>query len=249
MQISKRSKLSLSQLLGVLNSQTVHVLLDKYEIDPYSVNSIVQISYEIQSTSENQLSNLIKEIIRTGRTLRNGVSPRYMYDDQFDELRKSLLLDGYVIDSSDIKSLDPDFEGKEPIEDELINELTKSGLDGYEEIRSCIIASADDFIKAPPDFNGSLTNIRIGLETIVRKIAIEKAFVSNRPGNTWGPSLGHLKNINFFSGKEEKTLASVFTFVSDGAHIPIGFTEEEFVRLGRHICASMCYFVIKKYNA
>jgi len=249
MQISKRSKVSFAQLLSVLNGQTVHVLFDKYEYDPYNAHSAINISDEIQSASENQLSNLIKEVIRTSNTLRNGTSPRYKYDDQFEELRKSLLLDGYVIDSKTIKSLDPDFDGKEPIEDELLHELTKSGLSGYEEIKLCIIASADDFIKAPPDFNGSLTNIRIGLETIVRKIAIERNFVSTMVGNTWGPSLGHLKKNGFFTEKEEKTLASVFTFVSDGAHIPIGFTEEEFVRLGRHLCASMCYFVIKKYNA
>lgn len=114
------------------------------------------------------------------------------------------MLDGYVIDSNYIKSLDPDFEGKEPIEDELINELAKSDLDGCKEIQSCIIASADDFIKATPDFNGSLTNIRIGLETIVRKIAIEKAFVSTRTGNTWGQSLGHLKTIGFSLTKKKK---------------------------------------------
>jgi len=159
------------------------------------------------------------------------------------------LLDGYLIDVDSIKYLEPTFEGKEPIEDELLTQLNNSSLDGCEEIKSCIIASANDFIKSPPDFNGSLTNIRIGIETIVRNIAIEKGLVSNGTGNTWGPSLVYLKKIDFLSEKEEKTIASVFTFISDGAHIPIGFTEEEFVRLGRHLCASMCYFLMKKNNA
>ena len=249
MQLSKRSKLSLAQLISELNSNAAFMLLDKHNFDPYVTNSGLELSHELKSAPEDKLSNLIKEIVRTSGSLRNGVSPRYRYDDYFEELRKSLLLDGYVIDAHCIKSLDPTFEGKEPIEDELLNQLNNSSLDGHEEIKSCIIASADDFIKKPPDFNGSLTNIRIGIETIVRKIAIEKGFVSNRKGNTWGPSLGFLKQIDFLSEKEEKTLASVFTFISDGAHIPIGFTEEEFVRLGRHLCASMCYFIMKKYNA
>ena len=249
MQITKRSKISLAQLLGVMDRQSVYVLLDKYDFDSYQANSVIGISDEMKSASEEQLSNLIEEIIRTGSTLRNGVSPKYKYDDQFNEFRKSLLLDGYAIDDNSIKSLDPNFEGKEPIEDELLNEITKSGLDENDEVKSCLLASASDFIKSPPDFNGSLTNIRICLETIVRKIAFKKKFITDRTGNTWGPSLGYLKNIGFLTEKEEKTLASVFTFVSDGAHVPIGFSEEEFVRLGRNICASMCYFVIKKYNA
>ncbi|MDA3906735.1 MAG: hypothetical protein PF484_11730 [Bacteroidales bacterium] len=239
----------MSQLLGVLGRQTVHVLFDKYNFDSYQTSSTIGISEEIKSGSEEQLSELIGEIIRTSNTLRNGVSPKYKYNDQVNEFKKSLLLDGYEIADKTIKSLDPNFEGKEPVEDELVNELRRSGLDQNDEIVPCLRASASDFIKAQPDYNGSLTNIRICLETIVRKIALKKDFVNAREGNTWGPSLGFLKTKGFFTEKEEKTLASIFTFVSDGAHVPIGFSKEEFVRLGRNICASMCYFVIKKYNA
>jgi hypothetical protein len=249
MQITKRSKLSLAQLLGIMDNQSVYVLLEKYDLDPYKANSVITISEEIQSASEIQLSNLIEEIVCTSNTLRSAVSPRYKYDDQFNEFKKSLLLDGYVIEANGIKSLDPNFEGREPIEDELLHEVAQSGLDENDEVKTCILASASDFIKAQPDFNGSLTNIRICLETIVRKIAVRQDFVANRSGNTWGPSLGYLKTNDFLTEKEEKTLASVFTFVSDGAHVPIGFSQEEFVRLGRNLCASMCYFVIKKYNA
>ena len=249
MQISKRSKISLAQLLGVLDCQTIHVLFDKYDFDSYQANSLIGINDEIKSGSEMQLSELIGEVIRTSTTLRNGASPKYKYDDQLDEFKKSLLLDGYEIKEKTIKSLDPNFIGKEPVEDELVNEIDKSDLDQKDEIISCLTASASDFVKAEPDYNGSLTNIRICLETIVRKVAFTKGFSTTRSGNTWGPSLSYLKTNGFFTEKEEKTLASIYTFVSDGAHVPIGFSEEEFVRLGRNICASMCYFVIKKHNA
>jgi hypothetical protein len=30
--------------------------------------------------------------------------------------------------------------------------------------------------------------------------------------------------------------------------LPVGFTEEEMVRLGRSMIAAMCYFLIKKHN-
>lgn len=249
MQITKRSKISLAQLLSVVDNESVHVLLDKCDLDPYAANSVIDISEAMQSATEKQLSSLIEEISYTSGTLRNTVSPKYSYDNQFKVFRKSLLLDGYIIEDSGIKSLDPNFEGKEPIEDQLLHEVKKSGLDINDEIKKCILESASDFIKDQPDFNGSLTNIRICLETIIRRISIKQGFINNSSGNTWGPSLNHLKSNAFITEKEEKTLASVFTFISDGAHVPIGFSEEEFVRLGRNLCASMCYFVIKKYNA
>ena len=250
MQLTKRSKLSLAQLLGVLDKETVYILFDKYDLDSDNSESVIAIGGELKSASERQLSGLIEEVVRTGSKLKSEVKPKYKYNEPFDEFRKSLFLDGYIIESDgEIKSVDPDFEGKKPVEDELINEIERSGLDKNKDIESCVFASASDFIKAQPDFNGSLTNIRICLESLVRYIAINKGFSTERTGNTWGPSLGYLKNMSFFTEKEEKTLASVFTFVSDGAHVPLGFSEEEFVRLGRNLCASMCYFVVKKYNA
>jgi len=122
-------------------------------------------------------------------------------------------------------------------------------LQNSDNIKHSINASADDFVKAQPDYNGSLTNIRIALETLIREIACIKGFNPTGGGNRWGTSLIHLRTVGFIDQNEEKTLASVFTFISNGAHIPLGFSHEEFVRLGRNICSSMCSFVIKKYNA
>lgn len=249
MEISKRSKISLAQLLGAINNNDTHLILDKYDLNPYASSSLIELSQEIQFASSNQVSNIILEIISTGKALRSKISPKPVYDQPFEEFRKSILLDGYIIDDNNIKSLDPNFEGREPVEDQLVIEVSQSNLDQFDEILDCISASASDFIKAHPDYNGSLTNIRIALETIVRKIALQKGFAAISTGNTWGPSLAYLRTNGFLSDKEEKSLASIFTFISDGAHIPIGFSEEEFVRLGRNICASMCYFVIKKHNA
>jgi len=250
MQISTRTRISLSQLLGVIDKPTIRVILDKYGLDEDSVSSVTYIRDEITSSPISELTKLILEVIATGSTLRSSVFPKYKYDDQFEEFRKSLLLDGYKIENKTISALAPNYEGKERVEDALLIELEKSGLDNDEEIKKCITSSAKDFLKSPADFNGSLTNIRVALESTIREIALVKGFSNNRPsGNTWGPSLSHLKTCEFLAEKEEKALASIFTFISDAAHVPIGFSEEEFVRLGRNICSSMCYFSIKKYNA
>jgi len=249
MQVSRRTKFSLAQLLSVVDRPTVYVIFDKFGFDPQEVSSPAGISDEITSADDQTLSELIIEVIETSRTLRNDTSPKYKFDDQFSILEKSLLLDGYLIEGKSIKALDPNFIGFDPVEDALINELNSSSIQNKGGIIRSVKASADDFVKAQPDYNGSLTNIRIALETLVREIALAKGFTTARTGNTWGPSLGYLKTNGFIDQKDENALASVYTFISNGSHIPFGFTEAEFVRLGRNMCTSMCYFVIKKYNA
>ena len=52
----------------------------------------------------------------------------------------------------------------------------------------------------------------------------------------------------FLNVNEEKGITGVYAFVSPGAHVPVGFTEEEMVRLGRSMIATICYFLIKKHN-
>lgn len=189
------------------------------------------------------------EVVFSARTLRCGTNPKYKFDDQFEIFKKSLLLDGYLVVGNEINRLDPNCEGKEPVEDALVKEVDKSDILKKDAIIMAINASADDFVSAQPDYNGSLTNIRIALETLVREIALYKGFSTPKLGNTWGPSLSHLKGNGFIDQKDEAALSSVYTFISNGAHIPLGFSEEEFVRLGRNLCSSMCYFVIKRFNA
>jgi hypothetical protein len=249
MQVSKRSKFSLAQLLSVIDKPTVFVIFDKFGFTPQAVTSPVGIAEELLSASDTLLSDVILEVIHTARTLRNKTSPKYLFDDQFKILEKSLLLDGYQIEDNSVRALDPNFVGKEAVEDALIKEVQESSIVNKQDIVNAIKCSADDFVKAQPDYNGSLTNIRIALETLVREIALDKGFTTTRTGNTWGPSLNYLEKNGFIDQKDEKTLSSVYTFISNGAHVPLGFSEEEFVRLGRNLCYSMCYFVIKKFNA
>ncbi|WP_088134338.1 hypothetical protein [Vibrio gazogenes] len=249
MQVSRRSKFSLAQLLSVIEKPTVFVIFDKFGFTPRAVASPAGIAEELLSASDTLLSDVILEVVHTARTLRNKTSPKYQFDDQFKILEKSLLLDGYQIESNSVKALDPNFVGREPVEDALIKEAQKSSIVHKQDIVNAITRSADDFIKAQPDYNGSLTNIRIALETLVREIAFDKGFSTVRTGNTWGPSLNYLRTKGFIDQKDENALSSVYTFISNGAHIPLGFSQEEFVRLGRNLCYSMCYFVIKKFNA
>ena len=38
------------------------------------------------------------------------------------------------------------------------------------------------------------------------------------------------------------------SFVSNGSHIPLGFTNEEYARYGRNLLMSKCYYIIKNIN-
>ena len=40
----------------------------------------------------------------------------------------------------------------------------------------------------------------------------------------------------------------IYTFISKGAHRPLGFTDEEFVRFGINLAISACYFLVKILN-
>jgi hypothetical protein len=71
------------------------------------------------------------------------------------------------------------------VEDALLIELDAAALVNSNDIKRAIEASADDFLKAQPDYNGSLTNIRIALEPLAREIAFTKGFNSGGSGNTW----------------------------------------------------------------
>ena len=64
----------------------------------------------------------------------------------------------------------------------------------------------------------------------------------------WGKSLNILKANGFITNDEEQAIASTYKFVSDGSHIPIEFTREEYARYGRNLIMTVCYFIIKKQN-
>ena len=167
MQVSRRTNFSVAQLLSVVERPTVYVIFDKFGFDPQLVASPAGISSEINSAADVVLSDLLVEVIQTNRTLRNQTSPKYKLDDQYSILRKSLLLDGYLVENETIKALDPNFEGHEPVEDALLEELNDSTLQNKEDIKRAIKASADDFVKAQPDYNGRIV---LGTPYIINKM-------------------------------------------------------------------------------
>lgn len=246
--ITKRTKLSLCQFLDLFEQDVVHVLLEKHGITVWGYSQ-TEIGEVLSEADHGSIESSIDELVRTNGDLRNRVSPRYRFDERWNDFQKCLLLDGFKIEEKTILRLEPVIESTEPVEDDLTNELENSSLDSFDDVIRHIQLSAESFKKALPDYNGCLSHSRIALETIVRAIAKkDKGLETNEASKAWGKSLSHLQSAGFITNKEEGAIASTYTFISDGAHVPVGFTEEEFARFGRNLVMSVCYFIIKKFN-
>jgi len=250
MNISKRTKLSLSQLISLFGDYEWQILMEKYNISSKGKCSHqMQINQIILRANNESIANLFEEIVRRIEDIRHGTwSPKYKFDIRWKELKLCLLLDGFKIENNIITSVEPTIEGNNPIEDDLTKELELSSLTESKDIIIHINRSAQSFLQLEPDYNGCLSNARIALETLVRAIAKNKGFIITNENKAWGSSLNHLKEISFINKKEEETIASLYTFVSEGSHIPLGFTQEEYTRFVRNLITSICYFISKLFT-
>lgn len=240
--VNLRTKISLSQLLDLFEYNLNNLLLEKHSLEYYCSN-ITDIK---DALLEGSLESLIQEIVSTQRDLRSRVTPKYKFDERWEDFQKCLLLDGYKItESNSIISIEPTIDGMIATEDDLTLELRNSSLSKKEEIIELLLESANAFKNTSPDYNQCLSKARIALETIVRN----KVEDEDGTNESWGKSLNILKSKDFLTNQEEQAISSTYTYVSDGSHIPLGFTEEEYARYGRNLLMSVCYYIIKKQNS
>jgi len=258
--LSERSKLSLCQFLALLPRDVLHILFQKHGLPPDGIKSdmfgffpglLDLLPERIGAASPEQLHELISEVIRTQSDLRSWVSPEERYDQRFFDMVHCFRLDGYGLDSRGLIPVDPTIEGTANIEDDLSAEVRQSGLPEGDEVLGRLDSSAGAFRQTPPDFNACLSNARVALQTLAT--AISRARRPEHPGTfdetSWGQVLAYLRSSGLITTEEEAGLAGVFRFVSPGAHRPLGPDETEMARLGRSLVASMCYFLVKRFNS
>lgn len=256
MVISKRSKLSLCQLLALYRRDAISILLAKHGLAADRLDALYPSESTIETLKEiilegsaQSLGSLMDEAVRTSGFLRSEISPRYRFDERWDDLCRSLELDGYRVDGSTIVPIEPSIEGVQSAEDDLTSELRRSGLPDADEILRVLDNSAEAFRRE--DFNGCLGNARVALQTLATSIAQKRqaGHAGSFDPSKWGQVVAYLRKSDFITEQEESGLAGVFSFVSPGSHIPVGFTEEEFARLGRSLAVSLCFFLAKRFNA
>lgn len=259
MEISRRSKYSLCQLLEVLNRTDATLLLEKHGISTDDEGGgwrqqawALTIRDNVMAASGAAIGQVLQELLRTADTLRHDVSPRYTFDERWNDFQLCLRLDGFDVETNEtyppsklFVPVEPQIEGVQPIDDALSAEIRRSGLQDANSIIVKLDTSAVAFIQS--EMNNCLTNVRIALETIARSISQHLGGDEVR-SKRWGGSLRVLVEIGFLDNQQEGALVGIYTFISPGAHRPVGFTEAEYVRLGRQLALSLCYFLIKKHN-
>lgn len=198
----------------------------------------------LRDLDDRTLMLVLAEVFATLGDLRARVNPKYRFDERQHDLAQCLLLDGYIIQDKKLLRTDPSIADAAPFEDDLITAPQNSGAPRAQEIIAKINDSAGAFRETPPDYNASLVNARIALETLTGDIAAHVASHGQTPAK-WGEVLAFLRSSGEITIEEEKGLAGVFGFLSPGAHRPVGIPEDQMTRLGRSFALNMCWFLLK----
>lgn len=252
--IGLRTRYSFAQFLDLQDPMISIVLLSKYGAEhgllPHG-QLLCGLLNTLRGLDDRTLMLVLTEVIATAGDLRARVNPKYRFDERLHDLAQCLLLDGYIIQNKKLIQTDPSISDAAPLEDDLIMALQSSGAPRAREIIAKINDSAGAFRATPPDYNASLVNARVALETlacdiaadIARKQQISPAYNPSK----WGEVLAFLRNSGEITTEEEKGLAGVFGFLSPGAHRPVGVPEDQMTRLGRSFTLNMCWFLLKNH--
>jgi len=251
---SFRSLASLAQVLELFDAQFAVVLFEKHGLRLSIEGGVVLLATHTALRSQRDSPGvfaLLDEIVRTSGDLRNRVTPRYRFDERYEDLSRCLLLDGYKIEGRKLVPLDPSISDTPPIEDDLTKALAATDLDANQVIAGKLTDSAQAFRRAPPDYNACMNNARVALESLAREIARRLSSTDPQPYDStkWGSIVGFLRAQQFLSVEEEQGLAGVYRFLSPGSHRPLGLTEAEASRLGRSLALSMCWYLVRRYSA
>lgn len=248
--IGDRTLRSLAQFLALLETDFVIVLCAKHGLH-MSVEGagLLQALVRVFRNDDGaKVLALLEEIARTRGDLRARINPRYRFEERFADLQRCAQLDGYLFESNQLLQVEPSVGDLPPLEDDLTNALRLSEFPQADAIIEKLGASAEAFRSAAPDYNAALGNARVALETIALAIAQTDSDES-AGARKWGSVIAQLRSTDFITTEEERGLAGVFGFVSSGSHRPIGLSEEEMTRLGRHLVLSMCWFLTRRFLA
>lgn len=251
--LSQRSLGSLAQFLELYDASFVLVLFSKHGLRLTVEGSalLLAVNSALQSQRESSaVAAMLEEMIRTRGDLRNRVTPRYRFDERFEDLTRCLLLDGYKAEGKTLVPLDPSIAETPPIEDDLVRALAAIDLDSNRAILQKLNDSAEAFRKTPPNYNACVNDARVALETLPRQVAQRYPKEDQAPYDPakWGSILNFLRSVEFLTLEEEQGLAGVYRFLSPGSHRPLGLSEAEMTRLGRALALSMCWFIVKRYS-
>lgn len=202
----------------------------------------------LEAAGPDDIASLLRELLTGTGSVRAEAPTKYVFDQRLTDLERWLLHDGWSVVDGDLRRLGAEVEDVVEVRDALLELLESSALDEDGAIRERVEESAEDLFSEHPDYNGSGTNARVALETLVRRLAANIATKTGgeAPQDRWGDALAYLRSVEVFDKDEEAAFATLYTFVSDAAHVPL--TDEEWARLARTFMLSSCYYLLKKVD-
>src|SRR3990172_12252498 len=98
--LSSRTLASLAQFLAIQETDVALVLLGKHGIRASVENGalLTTLNRNLAFSDKEKALAVLEEIARTGGDLRVRITPRYRYDERFNDLNRCLQLDGYLIE-------------------------------------------------------------------------------------------------------------------------------------------------------
>jgi hypothetical protein len=204
----------------------------------------------LRNAPPDALQSMLFDFLANNKVLYQAAPTKHVFKSAVQDLERWALHDGWAVEGGALVRLTPMAEDVTEVRDKLIEDLAGSGLDPDKAITRLIEGSSKDFVSQPPDMNGSISKVRIALETLARNAAkqMSKKKGGSYSEDSWGKALQFLRSQSV-EEQEEKILAQVYTFISPGAHDPKGITEEEWARLARTFALSSAYFLLRKYVA
>jgi len=244
---SHQTRGAIAQVLSTIPTTAAHTFLYKH-LDEWQVPSFLPV---VASAPPEKLKAMLTEILANNKILRSEAPVKHVFVSGVEELARWVLHDGWIVENGTLVRVTPAAEEATGIRDKFLQDIQMSGLDEDSAIEKAVEDSSKNFVAEPPDFNGSTTNVRIALETVARRAArtTAKKLGGGYPEDSWGKALQFLRSSGVIELSEEEILARVYSFISPGAHVPKGFTAEEWARLARTFGLSSAYFLLKKYEA
>lgn len=251
--LSRQVLASIAQLIASLSHDGRYILIYKHfgvNISSYGSSQKSLLEF-FGSQDWDAIMSLLKELVTRRSAIRVQASPRHVFDDWWEDLRKWLLYDGWTVEENELVRIAPAAEEATGTREKLLEDLAVSGLDTDKAIAGFVKDAAASFTAEPPDFNDSVTKVRLAFETLARRAA--KAVSDLGPGDytadSWGRALLYLRQHNVIEQAEEEVLARIYTFISPSAHVPKGMSDEEWARLARTFGLGGTYFLLQKYRA
>jgi hypothetical protein len=258
--IGNRALLSLAQYLDSQPRDFLAVLFEKHGLKETwnqwdSITGTLQGLIEfLRALPVKALMSVLAEIVATEPVLRDHVVNEYgdgaeAYAARWGDLVRCLALDDFTVSRGRLIAAEPDLQGASHVEDALTAAISSSGLPNPQAIVGLLDQgerlSADSarLQRLSQQCAGGAPDL--GDRDCTAASDESWRFVPGRQVGS-GPRLSPYVEPHHEERRESR-LVRLYV-ISPGAHQPVGFSQEEMVRLGRGMAVSICYFLVKLHN-